>query len=718
VPIQNQERLSSLKVRIRASAAGQIDRLKEDVASTHQIVEKASDRDLELKILPRHAEPKTSLALPIKGPEFAQYLEPSKEVRADDKTVIDKAREIAGDERDSWKVARKLAAWTYNNIKWKRVDNATAAQTLATLEADCLEFSQLYVAMARSLSLPARMVSGLAYSGATFGGHAWVEVYVGDWIEVDPTWGTDFVDATHIRNSANGTLLTYASLNLLEFEVLEAPREVAEFQKDPQTLAAKLSQELPKGSLSVLTAALDLAVLTDENTVPGTWESLNDSEREVMSSAYRRVLVEINTGFREETDPSDWRLLSVKENGERAQVLLLNPNDDDLLMKLSLVHSNGAWFLTEILQTDTDLHLISETLRPTIKTLLERRTNKSARGQSTSEFVRVLLVMQKDAKAAIAIADRALKDDPKNRGLRHLKALALVRSKKEEEAIQLWTELAGEVKPFAPALLSLARQYGSAEDKVKQKLAIEFYTRYGEVEPDDPGTHTALAGLYDGEDDVRAEAEHKAALKSDPANFEQSFEFAEFLAIRRRFKEAVSVIDGVDQKASGEDDPFGRLMTHLYYLEDRSVSEELALSQPQRMDKSPVANLYLAYMRVGNGGTLQAIPLFKKAAALRKDWSEPYGAMANGYRTLRNWTAALNAANTAIKIEADYSDAYLSRACALARLGRINEALRSLEKAVELDPDLPEVIGDEADLKALASRPAFKRLLVPQESKH
>ncbi|MGH9428259.1 MAG: transglutaminase domain-containing protein, partial [Terriglobia bacterium] len=598
-------------------------------------------------------------------------------------------------------------------------DYATAEQTLATLEADCLEFSQLYVAMARSLGLPARMVSGLAYSGTTFGGHAWVEVYVGDWIELDPTWGTDFVDATHIRNSASGALLTYASLNLVEFEVLEAPRGFAEFQKDPRALAAKLCEELPKGNVMALTSALDLAILTDENVGLGTWDSLSDSERDVMSSAYRRLLLEISIGFRKEADqPSDLRLLKVKESGEKAEAVLIHRGFDELLVKFSLVNRNGAWFLTEILQTDTDLHIISETLQPTIKTILDRRNNKSARGQSSSAFLRVLLVLEKDPKAAVAIADRALKDDPKNRGVRHAKALALARNEKEEDAIQLWEELAGEAKPFAPALLSLARQYAPAEDKAKQKLAIEFYTRYGEAEPEDPRTHIALARLYDASDnDARAEAEHAAALKSDPSKIEQFVEFAAFLAIRKRFKEAVSVIDEADKKATADDDLFGDLMTHLYYMEDKTVPEELALSQPQRMDKSATANLYLAYVRLGNGGSLRAIPLLKKAAALKKDWSEPYGAMANGYRALRNWTAALNAANTAIKIDADYSDAHFSRACALARLGRIKEALQSLEKAVELDPDLPEIIGDEADLRVLASRPAFKKLLVPQEPK-
>ena len=47
------------------------------------------------------------------------------------------------------------------------------------------------------------MVAGLAYSGNSFGGHAWVEVWAGKWIELDPTWGTHFVDATHIRDASN-----------------------------------------------------------------------------------------------------------------------------------------------------------------------------------------------------------------------------------------------------------------------------------------------------------------------------------------------------------------------------------------------------------------------------------------------------------------------------------------------------------------------------------
>ena len=719
VPVHNQERLSSLKLIIRATAAGEIDRLVEDVRSPYQLAEKISDKELKLTVRPRHSEPKTTLTLPIKGAEFVPYLQPGNEFRSNDKAVLEKARSIVGDERDAWKVARMLADWTYKNLKWKRVDYATASETLATLEADCSEFSELYIAMARSLGLPARGVSGLAYSGTVFGGHAWVEVYVGDWIELDPTWGTDFVDATHIRNSADGTLLTYAALNLVELEVLEAPRGVAEFQKDPRALAEKLCQELPKNNLTALTSALDLAVLTNESTGLGTWDTLSVSEREAMSSAFQRVVFETGTAFgNDANDGRDLRLLKIKESGDRAEAVLIWPEFDDVLVKIRFVRSNGAWFLVEVLLANSDLHIISETFKPTIDTILNRRNNKPARSQRNSEFVRALLVLEKDPKAAIAIVDQALKDDPKNTRLRNLKALALIHDGKPEDAIQLWKELAGEPVPFAPALYFLARQYDGEEDAEKKRMAIEFLIRYGELEPEDPRTHVALARLYDESgDDLHAEAEHMAALKSDPLNTLQFVDFAAFLAVRKRFDEAASIIDEANKNGPTEDDLFGNVMIQLYYASDTTVSEEFARSQPQRMRKSALANLHLGYAHLRDGKTRLAMSLFEKAATLRKNWSEPYAALAGGYRILENWPAALNAADTSIQIDVKNSDAHFSRACALARMGRINEALESLEKAVELDASLSEIIGEEDDLKVLASQPAFRKLLDGQEHK-
>ncbi|HEX6284440.1 MAG TPA: transglutaminase-like domain-containing protein, partial [Pyrinomonadaceae bacterium] len=188
--IMDHNRVSRLVLRVRAKAPGPIDNIKDDIKTSEQVVEQKSATELLLTVAARHPAVEKSLQLPIRNPELAEYLRATSEFAADKKEVIDQAKAIAGNDRDAWSVAKKLAEWTHKNLEWKYVVSADAVQTLATREADCSEFSELYIGMARSLGLPARMVSGLAYSGGSFGGHAWVEVWIGKWIELDPTWGT------------------------------------------------------------------------------------------------------------------------------------------------------------------------------------------------------------------------------------------------------------------------------------------------------------------------------------------------------------------------------------------------------------------------------------------------------------------------------------------------------------------------------------------------
>jgi transglutaminase-like putative cysteine protease len=84
---------------------------------------------------------------------------------------------------------------------------------LRTKVGDCNEHTALYVAMARSIGIPARIAVGLTYvrgiSGA-FYYHAWPEVYIEDgptrgmWLPVDPTLNEFPADATHLRLARGG----------------------------------------------------------------------------------------------------------------------------------------------------------------------------------------------------------------------------------------------------------------------------------------------------------------------------------------------------------------------------------------------------------------------------------------------------------------------------------------------------------------------------------
>jgi transglutaminase-like putative cysteine protease len=64
---------------------------------------------------------------------------------------------------------------------------------------DCNEHTVLYTALARAAGVPTRMAAGIVYLKNGFYYHAWPEVWLGDWVAVDPTFNQFPADATHIR---------------------------------------------------------------------------------------------------------------------------------------------------------------------------------------------------------------------------------------------------------------------------------------------------------------------------------------------------------------------------------------------------------------------------------------------------------------------------------------------------------------------------------------
>jgi transglutaminase-like putative cysteine protease len=86
----------------------------------------------------------------------------------------------------------------------------SALEVLRTKVGDCNEHTVLYVALARSLGIPARINVGLVYVRGAFYYHAWPEVYLdegrgrGLWLPVDPTFNQFPADATHLRLARGG----------------------------------------------------------------------------------------------------------------------------------------------------------------------------------------------------------------------------------------------------------------------------------------------------------------------------------------------------------------------------------------------------------------------------------------------------------------------------------------------------------------------------------
>ena len=707
VPIIDHSRTSSLKLKVRAKAAGPIDNIKDDIKTTDQIVEQKSPTELVVTVAARRTGAETTLQLPVKDATLAEFLKATPEFAADKKEVIDQARQIAGKDRDAWSVARKLADWTHKNLEWKLVASADPVTTLATREADCSEFSALFVGMARSLGLPARTVSGLAYNGSSFGGHAWVEVWIGKWIELDPTWGTSFVDATHIRATGDA-LLTSAGLNLLELEVLEAKRSVAEFQKTPRALAEHLAKAIPATDKPELEAAADVGVLIDAFMGAGAWAKLNDSEREQMWSAYRRVLAEIMTGYTPDLGIKRLRVLHVEEKSDTAEATCLS-EPVEMLVKFRFVRRNDVWYLAEVMQADSGLAFVSEILGPTISTIEKTRAGEKPPALVMSNFVRVLLLLDRDSAKALRVADELLKANPKDRGLRYLRALALLGQEKAEDGMKLLSELSDE--NYGPAVYRLAGYLLDSEDEKDLQRAVELYQRYTTLEPRDPRGFRDLGTAHHNFERVaESEAAYRKAIEVDPADVYNYRNLIELFVQHDRLAEVRPLLD-TGEKYQEDDDLFGMIFQDLYDAEEIEALAKFAASEPARMKTSMLANYWLGLTYLSAKRYVEAERLFNIAALIDKKSANPHVALASLYRKQSRWLPALKAANYAIGLDAEDSEAYYQKACVLARLSRIKEAMAALTKSIELDETQVYYLADEEDLKPLASLPEFKKLL-------
>lgn len=727
-PITDQQRIDSLVIKLKSKASGVAQRLKEDLASSAQSVDVQSNGDVVLTVKPRRASPTGKVELPVSAAEMTAFVKPTGTSGPGDKTVAAQAREIAGADRDAWSVARKLADWTFKNLKWKRVDGASAASTLATREADCLEFSELFVAMARTLGLPARIVSGLVHTGGSFGGHAWVEVWVGEWVELDPTWGTNFVDATHIR-SASSELLTYSALNVIGIEVMEARRGAPAFQKNPKTLIEAICDDLNGKGNEALSYALDPAMLVDSLMGAGSWEGMNSAEREQIYSLNHRLIAGIHDrlGYAANIGPSA-RLLKLEQTGDRAKSLVLTGGFVTTILEVDLIRKGDQWFVIEMKQADLAHNTLAEAVNPAILLIKARRRNEPPPRLLTSVEWRVIEALNSDAKLAIEIANKALLDQPDNKTLRYLKALSLLHGlesdkEKTAQAVGILSTLANESPSFPQAVRVLGEHYAEtktddadlADLKDKQEKAIKFLEQYAVLVPADPRPHLSLAGIYEARTEMdRAEAEYRSAIQLDPLNPNEYSDLARLLISESRFKEALAVIDQRQGRGASKEEMFASFL--LAYQETPGAAERaegLAAAAPERLVGNFSANINLASVRINNDRARDALPLLKRAIELDPKSAEPHTLMNTAYRKLHNWLAALKSADSAIALEEKDSEAYYGRACALAPLRRPTEAIAALKKALELGEEMytSEDLEEEADLKPLANLPGFKKLI-------
>ena len=152
--------------------------------------------------------------LPIQNAE-GEFLAASAYIQADHPDIQAKVEEILEGEINAWNAAEKLCRWVYASINEKKMSGGfgSSLTTLESLSGDCTEHTMLFIALARAAGIPARICSGIVFAKDAFYYHFWPEVYVGRWVQMDPTLDQVIADANHIQ--LGGSVME--SDNLMEF---------------------------------------------------------------------------------------------------------------------------------------------------------------------------------------------------------------------------------------------------------------------------------------------------------------------------------------------------------------------------------------------------------------------------------------------------------------------------------------------------------------------
>ena len=161
------------------------------------------------------------VSFPIKSldPSFLEFISRTDVYDFND-DISNLAFSLSSGEDDLFKVVFNLASWVNSNVEYDletlSPDALPASWVFENRLGVCTEYTSLFVALARSLGIPAREVSGFAFTesdlferGWEF--HSWAEVYFPGfgWVLFDPTYGQyGFVDAGHVKlGSGEGELV-------------------------------------------------------------------------------------------------------------------------------------------------------------------------------------------------------------------------------------------------------------------------------------------------------------------------------------------------------------------------------------------------------------------------------------------------------------------------------------------------------------------------------
>ncbi len=179
-----------------------------------------------LKLTKFTSKPKP-LTVPVGGQQFNPFLGDADYIQPGAVSIQNQMAQIAGEGRDAFQIVADILNWISANINVDYLaETLTATEVLAQRRGKCAEFAILFASLTRAAGIPSRLVLGVVNQGSHWIGHLWNEVWLGEWLAVDPTFGNFVSAASHIKFIDSPTLagtqpLRFKLVDNLKVDVLE-----------------------------------------------------------------------------------------------------------------------------------------------------------------------------------------------------------------------------------------------------------------------------------------------------------------------------------------------------------------------------------------------------------------------------------------------------------------------------------------------------------------
>ncbi len=229
---------------------------------------------------PIEVREKITFPFQIKDEEINRYLQETEMIDYSVEEIRTLATELVTGSDDAYEVAVTLAEWVRTNIRYNLTTTTAEATQSASWVLEnrygvCDELTNLYIALLRSVGIPARFVTGISYTTSDlfaepWNAHGWAEVYFPEygWIPFDVTYGQySFSDPTHIALQhaidSQQTSLSYqwkgqnadVQAGMLDFDVNVV--EYGQKTVEPVEISATVyKKEIGFGSYNIMTATI------------------------------------------------------------------------------------------------------------------------------------------------------------------------------------------------------------------------------------------------------------------------------------------------------------------------------------------------------------------------------------------------------------------------------------------------------------------------------